>query len=99
MSDTIRKAPSVKRKKTPLSTSSLGSAKRRETNTFEERDDGERRAFVEWINDDKNLGAVVREMERQGLLESFVDDDGRIQWRRTAKQTYESSGGDGSLDS
>ena len=46
-------------------------------------------SFEEWIQDDCNLASVLREAERQGLLESFIGEDGQTRWRRTDKQTFE----------
>jgi hypothetical protein len=53
------------------------------------------KSFEEWINDPKNYAALMREAERQGLVETFIGPDGKVWCRRTAKQTCEepSTGG------
>jgi hypothetical protein len=44
------------------------------------------RTFNEWINDDRNLYALLRCAEHVGVLESFRDDDGQVRYRRTGKE-------------
>jgi hypothetical protein len=36
------------------------------------------KTFEEWIMDDNNMARVLRELERQGLMESFVGEDGKV---------------------
>jgi hypothetical protein len=49
----------------------------------------EEMTFEEWMKDDRNFAMVLREAERQGLLLSFIDEDGKTRWRRTDKQSIE----------
>jgi len=55
----------------------------------EEWDDDKRAAFADWISDDRNFTRVLREAERQGLIETSIRPDGKLWVRRTAKQTGE----------
>jgi hypothetical protein len=49
-------------------------------------------AFIEWA-------AFLREAERQGLIESFMGDDGQVLYEVTGKQPKPGDGGTGELDS
>jgi hypothetical protein len=49
----------------------------------------EEMTFEEWTKDARNFAMVLREAERQGLLVSFIGEDGKTRWRRTDKQTLE----------
>jgi hypothetical protein len=51
----------------------------------EEWDDEKRNAFADWISDDRNFARVMRELERQGLFESYIGPDGKLWARRTDK--------------
>jgi len=44
---------------------------------------------------DDELIAVLRSLERKGMIESFIDADGEVYWRRTAKGN---AVGDGEAD-
>ena len=41
------------------------------------------------------LKALLRSLERKGMIESFIDADGEVYWRRTAKGN---AVGDGEAD-
>jgi hypothetical protein len=44
---------------------------------------------------DDELIAVLRSLERKGMIESFIDADGEVYWRITAKGI---AAGDGEAD-
>jgi len=44
---------------------------------------------------DDELIAVLRSLERKGMIESFIDTDGEVYWRITAKGI---AAGDGEAD-
>jgi len=44
---------------------------------------------------DDELIAVLRSLERNGMIESFIDADGKVYWRITAKGI---AAGDGEAD-
>jgi hypothetical protein len=46
--------------------------------------------FGEWIKDPKNDAALLRHLEREGILESFIGPDGKIWCRRVDKPPVKS---------
>jgi hypothetical protein len=65
--------------------------KRKQEKTFE--------TFEEWVRDDEEWAAFLRKAERQGLIESFMGDDGQVLYEVTGKQPKPGDGGTGELDS
>jgi len=57
------------------------------------------KTFAEWIKDPKNDAAFLRELERLGIVESFIGPDGKIWCRRVDKPPLKPPGTGEKLDS